>query len=69
MSDSNGTLHLALGFVGMHPAAASMWAVNKFLYWSFEVYVSDISWRVWNLFLTVTVYLLLISLLVSEDQS
>ena len=30
---------------------------------------SDISWRVSNLFLIVTVYLLLISQLVSEDQS
>ena len=32
-------------------------------------YVSDISWRVSNLFITVTVYLLLISQLVFEDQS
>ena len=38
-----GTLHLALGLFSMHSAAASMWAVMKFLYISFGVCVSDIS--------------------------
>ena len=28
--DSQGTLHLALGLVGMHSAAASMWAITSF---------------------------------------
>ena len=53
-SDFHGTLLLALGLVGMHCAAASMWALMKFLYSSFGVLCrSDISWRVSNLFLTV----------------
>ena len=42
-SDSHGTLHLPLGLFGMHSAAASMWAVVKFSFLSFGVYVSDIS--------------------------
>ena len=57
-SDSHRTLHSALDLVGMHFAAASMWAVMKFSYLSFGVCVSNISWRVSNFFLTVTVYLL-----------
>ena len=66
---SDGTLHLALDLVGMHSAAASMWALMKFTYLSFGVCASDIFWRVLNLFHTVTIYLLLIFLLVSENQS
>ena len=43
----------------MHPAAAaSMWGVRKFLYSSFGVCVSVITWRESNVFLTITVYLL-----------
>ena len=65
-----GTLHLALDLVGIYSAvAASMWALTKFLYSSFGVCVPDIFWRVSNMFFTVIIYLLLISLLVSEDQS
>ena len=47
-SDSHGTLHLALGLVGMHSAAAFMWTVT---YFSFRVCVSDISWKASNLLL------------------
>ena len=54
-SESHGTLHLTLCLVGMHSAAASMWAVTKFTYSSFGVCLSNISWRVSNLFLTVSV--------------
>ena len=68
-SDFHGTLYLALGLVGMHSSAASMWAVTKFSYSSAGVCISDISWRVSNLFLTVTIYNLLISQLVNENQS
>ena len=39
---SHGTLHLVLVLVGMHSAAASMWAVTKFSYLSFGVCVLDI---------------------------
>ena len=35
--DSHRTLHLALGLVGMHSAAAPMWAVTKFSYSSFRI--------------------------------
>ena len=54
--DSHGILHLSLGLVG------SIWAVTKSSYSSFGVCLSDISWRVSNFFLTVTIYLLFISL-------
>ena len=65
VSISHGTLCLVLGLVGIRStAAASMWALKKFSYSSLGVCVLDIFWRVSNLFLTVTVYLLLISLLV-----
>ena len=53
-SDSNGTLHLTLGFVGMHSVITHMEAAAKFSYLSFGVYVSDISRRISNLSLTVT---------------
>ena len=68
-SVSFGNLCLSIGLVHMHSATASMWALTKFPYSSFGVCVLDISWRVSNLFLTVTIYSLLIFLLVSEDQS
>ena len=61
-------LCLALGLVGMH-SVASMEALMKFSYLSVGVSVLDISWRVLNLFFGVLVYLLLIFLLLSEDQS
>ena len=66
---SNGTLGLVLCLVGMHSVAASKWALTKFSYSSFGVGVSDISWSALNLFLSVNVYLSLISLLLSKDQS
>ena len=34
---SHGTLHLALGLVGMHSVAASIWVLTKFSYSSLEV--------------------------------
>ena len=40
---SHETLGLALCLVGMHPAAASKWALTKFSYLSFGAGVSDIS--------------------------
>ena len=66
---SHGTLCIALCLVGMHSAAASKWTLTKFSYSSFGVEVSDISWSASNLFLSVNVYLSLISLLLSRDQS
>ena len=41
-TDSQATLHLALGLVGLHSAAASIWTVTKFSYLSFEVCLSDV---------------------------
>ena len=41
--DSHGTLYLALSFVGMHSAAASIWKVAKYSYSSFRVCLSDVS--------------------------
>ena len=52
----------------MPSAAASMWIGTKFSCLSFRVCASAISSRESNFFLAVTIYLL-ISLLVSEDQS
>ena len=66
---SHGILCLVLSLVGMHSTAASMWTLMKFLYSSFGVSVLDISWGAQNLFLSVIVYLLLISLLLDKDQS
>ena len=66
---SHGTLGLALCLVGTHSVAASKWAFTKFSYSSFGVGVSDISWSVSNLFLSVNVFLSLISLLFRRDQS
>ena len=66
--DSYRTLHLALGLVDMYSVAASIWAVIKCSNMSFGVCLLDVSWWVSDLFLTITVYWLLISFLVSEDQ-
>ena len=66
---SNETLGLALCLVGVHSAATSKWALTEFSYSSFGVGVSDISWSALNLFLSINVYLSLISLLLSRDQS
>ena len=66
---SHETLGLALYLVGMYSAAASKRALTKFLYSSFGVWVSDFSCSASNLFLSVNVYLSLISLLLSWNQS
>ena len=50
-------------------AAASIWALTKFSYSSFGGSVSDIFCSESNLFLSVIVYLSLVSLLLSRDQS
>ena len=60
---SHRSLGLALCLVGMHSAATSKWALTKFSHSSFEVGVSDIFWNASNLFLSVNIYLSLISLL------
>ena len=41
--DSQETQHLAFGLVGMHSAAASIWAVTKFSHSSFGVCLPDVS--------------------------
>ena len=63
-SDSQVTRHLALGLVDQHFAAAdaSIWGWVKFSYLSFRVCVSDISWSVSNLFLTVIIFIAYISI-------
>ena len=66
---SYGYPDLALCLVGMHSAAASMWALMKFSYSSFGICVSVFSCSASNLFLCVNAYLSLISLLLSRDQS
>ena len=63
---SHRTLCLTLFFFGIHSAAASIWVLTKFSYSSFGVNVSDNSWRASTMFLSVIVYLLLISLLLSN---
>ena len=50
-SVSQGTERLALSSVGTHSDAASRWALTKFLYSSFGVKLSDVSWRISNYFL------------------
>ena len=65
---THGTLSLTLCLVGMHSAAASRRALTKFLYSSFGVCVSDFC-SASNFFLSVNVYLSLISLLLCSDQS
>ena len=67
--DSHRTLHVTFGLVVIYSAVASIWVVRKFSYSSFGLCFSDVSWEVSDLFLTVTLYWLLISLLVIEDHS
>ena len=65
-SVSHETLCLTLDLFGVHSAAAaatSKWALTKFFYSLIGICVPDISRRVSNLLLTVTIYLLLVSLL------
>ena len=66
---SHGTLGLVLCLVGIYSAAASKWAMTKFSYSSFGVCVSVFSCRASNFFLSVNIYLSLISLLLIRDQS
>ena len=65
--DSHGTLHLAVGLLGMHSAVASMWTVTKLSYLLFGLCLSDVSWRVSKLFFTATTYWLLTSQVASKD--
>ena len=58
--ESQGFLYLAFDLIGMHSAAAYIWAVTTFSYSLFEVCLSVALWRTWNLFLTVNVYYLVI---------
>ena len=60
---------MSLCLVGMHSAAASRWGLTKFSYSSFGLCVSDISRSASNLFLSINLYLSLISVLLSKDQS
>ena len=60
--DSQRTRHLILILIGMHYAAASIWAITKFSNSSFGACLLDVSWRVSDLFLTFTVYWWLTSL-------
>ena len=48
ISNSHGILQSAFGLVGMHSAAASMWAVTKFSYSSFGVSIANISIGKWG---------------------
>ena len=51
--DSHENIRLALGLIDTHSAAVSMRVVTKFSYSSFEVCISDVSWRVSNLSLRI----------------
>ena len=62
ISDAHGTLHLSDWY---ELCCSSLRAMTKF----FLSFISDISWGESNLFLTINLYQLLISLLVNEDQS
>ena len=66
---SHGTLDLVLCFVGMNFAAASRWALMKFLYSSFGVSVSVFSCNASNLFFNAITNLSLISLLLRRAKS
>ena len=65
----HGTLDLVLGFVGIHFAAASRFALTKFSYSSFGVRFSVFSCSASNLFANSNTYLSLISLLLIRVQS
>ena len=60
------TLYLAFSLFRMSFVATSIQVITNFSYSSFSLL--GVSWRISNLFLYM-IYLLLISLLVSEDQS
>ena len=62
---SHGILDLVLCLVGMNSAAASKWALTKFLYFSFGGRVSVFSCGAFYLFLSANAYLFLIFLLLS----
>ena len=51
---SHGTLHLPFHRIGMLSAAASILEATKFSCSLFEVCISDVSWRVSVLFLSLT---------------
>ena len=53
--NSQEILHLALGLVGNHTLATSVWALTKFSYSSFGVRVSVVFGKMSNFFLTVNV--------------
>ena len=65
--DFQEILCLVLGLVGIQSAGGG--AVTKFSNASFGICISDVSWRLSNLFLTLTVSGLYISLLASENRS
>ena len=66
--DFHGILHVTLGLIGMHSAADSKRAVTNFSYSLYGVCLSDVSKRVLNLFLAITVYWLLIFWQVTTNQ-
>ena len=66
---SYGTLRLTHCLVDRHSAASSKWTLTTFSCSLFGISVSDISCSASNLFLSVNVYLSLISLMLSRDQS
>ena len=66
--DSQESRHVAFGLLGMYPVDTSVWVVTNFSWSSFGVCLSDVSWRVPNLFLTHKVYWWLISLLAMKDS-
>ena len=66
---SHGTLYFVLSLVGMNSAAASRWALTKFLCFSFGVGVFVCSCRSSYVFLSANLYLSLISQLLSRTQS
>ena len=67
--DFTRLLHLNLNLVGKHSATASMQVVTKSKISTFGICLSDVSYKVSNLFFTVTVFLLFICLLASKEQS
>ena len=66
---AHATLGLVLSLVDMHSSAASRWALTESSYSLFGVCVSDLFGGASYLFLSVIVYVSLISLLLSSDQS
>ena len=68
-NDSLGKFYLAVSLVDMHPVTVLIWMVTKFSYSLLGVYLSDVSWRQSNLFLTLRLNWLMISQMISEVQS